>query len=242
MSPRQRCTLSTMRILPASTLVLTLACGGATTRDDAGTDAASDVGPHDSAAVDAADSGPDVPDGGPACSPDLPEGYVPTWIPPSTPTSACTAMQIQALYQECNSPTSSGTLCNSFLSQPSNAACEACMETPIGSGSYGPTIEWHSGSSLDINIGGCMALIDGDLSANGCAAQYEAWQSCQIAACSYCPGGTYTSCATPAQTTQCGPYQAAASQCASDPAYAGCFGSSFETAFEALGALFCSAD
>jgi hypothetical protein len=201
-----------------------------------------DVVVKDSATSDVLDAAPvDASDAGSGCKPTLPDAYVPTWIPPNAPSAACTASQIQMLYDDCFGPTSSGSLCNTFLSQSSNAACQACMETPIASSTYGATIEWHSGGSLDINGGGCVALIDGDLTANGCGAKYEAWLSCQIAACSYCAPGTYESCAVPAQSTTCAAYQTAA-QCAQDSKYSVCFQGSFETLFTAVGAIFCSAD
>lgn len=117
------------------------------------------------------------------------------------------------------------------------------MQTPIASSSYGATIAWHNGAALDANVGGCMALIDGDLGANGCGAKYEAWLSCQIAACSYCPLGTYSSCAVPAQSGVCGAYASAAKQCASDPKYSTCTSQpTFEAYFTTFGAMFCVAD
>src|SRR5262249_40163283 len=152
------------------------------------------------------DASTDVDEGSTGCAPTLPSGYAPTWIPPSAPTAACTATQIQSLYDDCHGPSQSTTKCNAFLSVPANATCETCMESPIASTTYGPMISWHGGSSLDANIGGCMALIDGDLSATGCGAAYEAWESCVIAACSYCPEGAYEGCATPAASGACGAY------------------------------------
>jgi hypothetical protein len=232
-----------MRVTRVAVLLVAFACGGSTAGNDGGTDASTDVGATDGASTDVSDAASaDVSDGAFVCSPELPDTYAPTWILPNAPTSACTATQIQTLYDDCLGPSSNGSLCNTFLAQSNNKTCEACLESPITASTYGATIEWHSGSSLDINVGGCIALIDGDLSATGCGAKYEAWLSCQIAACSYCPPGTYTSCATPAETTTCGAYQAAA-KCANDPKYAACTSEpSFEAAFTTVGAMFCSAD
>lgn len=255
-------------VLAGYCIFLLGACGGTTSGGDAGPDASMDIGVTDSASADVVDAAPDASDAGsgcvPAlsdacasadvvdaaldasdagsgCVPALSDAYVPTWTPPNPPRAACTSSQIQMLYDDCIGPTSGGSLCNTFLSQYSNATCDACMETPIASSTYGTTIEWHSGGSLDINGGGCVALIDGDFTANGCGAKYEAWLSCQIAACSYCPPGTYETCAVPAQSTTCAAYQAAA-QCTQDPKYSLCFQGSFETLFTTVGAIFCSAD
>jgi hypothetical protein len=224
-------------------LVGIIACGGTTATDDAGSDGSFVDAKKDTAVPDASTDAPDDSPDGNTCNPDLPNGYAPTWIPPSTPSGACTTTQIQNLYDACHGPSQSSSKCNAFSSVPANATCEACMQTPIASSTYGPTIAWHNGDSLDANVGGCMALIDGDLSANGCGAKYEAWLSCQIAACSYCPEGTYVSCAVPAQSGACGAYEAAAKQCASDPKYSTCTSQpTFEAYFTTLGAMFCVAD
>jgi hypothetical protein len=192
------------------------------------------VAPLDVTVTDASDAA--------TCAPNLPDGFTPTWIPPSAPSSACTTTQIQKLYDDCVGPNQSQSACMTFLAVSANATCEACMESPIQSPTYGPMIEWHSGASMDANIGGCMALVDDDKSASGCGAKYETWQSCEIAACSYCPLGTYESCAGRADTDACGAYQSAAQQCYADAKYAACKQTTFETFFTAYGAMFCAAD
>lgn len=224
-------------------VVVVVACGGTTQPDDAGADASlkdatKDVTPLDVSVTDADDAG----DGAFVCAPNLPSGYTPTWIPPSAPSAACTTQQIQTLYDDCVGPNQSSSACSAFLGVQANATCEACMETPIQSPTYGPTIEWHSGASLDVNIGGCMALVDGDKSANGCGAKYEAWESCEIAACSYCPEGTYESCAVPVESGACSAYESAAKQCYADSQYAVCKQTTFESYFTTYGAMFCAAD
>lgn len=234
------------------------ACGGTKSANDGALDGSTmvDGAVHDGsgeasieASMEASDEGSasdgnpldgDEDGSGPSCTAALPGSYVPTWIPPSTPASVCSPSQVQALYDDCAGPARSTTTCNAFESVPSNGACAACMETPIASSTYGATISWHSGGGLEANIGGCMALKDGDLSASGCGAKYENWQSCLIAACSYCPPGTYESCATPAGSTTCGAYRAAADQCAAQPEYSDCVNQpSFEAYFVTFGALFC---
>jgi hypothetical protein len=114
------------------------------------------------------------------------------------------------------------------------------MESPLYATSYGPFLLWHNGDSLEANIGGCMALVGGNLSTNGCGATYAAWQDCYVAACDTCPEGTFTSCATPAQTGVCGAYQAAAMSCFNQAQYSPCKQTTFETYFTAFGAMFCA--
>jgi len=219
-----------------------LACGGTTAASDGGVDASADA-KKEASPLDATPDVLDATDGSSGCVPDLPDAYAPTWISPSAPSAACTTTQIQELYDDCHGPNQSPSACNAFVAVPANATCQSCMETPIGSTTYGAMIAWHDGASLEANIGGCMALLDGDLGASGCGTKYEAWDGCVIAACSYCPGGTYESCAVPARSGPCGASESAAQTCANDPTYATCVSQpTFEDFFKTFGAMFCAAD
>ncbi len=222
---------------------MVVGCGGATTTDDGGVDAVADVHAKDALVVD--DGVADVVDASSnGCVPDLPDAYVSAWVPPSAHQSVCTSTQLTDLYDDCVSPTHTSAMCNAFQSIPANVTCFACVETPLGSSTYGPMIEWHSGSSLEANVGGCMALVDGDATSTGCGAKYEAWDGCRLAACSYCPGGTWDSCANPAGSDPsiCGKYESAAQTCLNDPKYAPCSQTTFESYLVTYGTMFCSAD
>jgi hypothetical protein len=149
--------------------------------------------------------------------------------PPHERPTACSVASLDSLRPLVPSCTSSH-----------DAYANRCRRSPLASSTYGPFLVWHSGDSLEANVGGCMALVDGDLSATGCGATYAAWQDCYVAACDTCPGGTFTSCANQAQIGVCGAYQAAAMSCYNQSKYGACKPTSFETYFTSYGALFCA--
>jgi hypothetical protein len=172
-----------------------------------------------------------------ACQPAAVGGLNTTWAPPAAPTSVCTQVQLQSLYAACEQ----GTVqtCRSFETDPANAACAQCVYTVEGDARFGPVVTLSSGERW-ANVGGCIALTDGDDSATGCGAKYFASEKCADVACNGCVGQDRTDCTSAAQHTVCSAYVEAA-VCALRPASAGCIASSFEEAFLALGTIFCAA-
>jgi hypothetical protein len=155
------------------------------------------------------------------CSPHLPVNWVPRWKPPIAPRpDACTTAQIDREYASCESVSSTSATCAAFRNDANNAACLACLFSDEGDASYGPVLRsagvWRS------NTSGCIALLDGNASANGCGARVQASSTCYDAACDGCtPIDAYVKCRQKAAETSCRQYYLDA-VCVLRPEYASC--------------------
>jgi hypothetical protein len=192
------------------------------------------------ASADVVDAAPDAFDADSGCVPALTDTYVPTWIPPNPRSAACTSSQIQMLYDDCVGPTRSWSLCNTFLSQYSNAACDACMEPPIASSPTAPASNGTRAARLT------STAVDASRSSMATSPRTAAARSTKHGSRAKSPPvrtvhrGRMRPAPCP-QLTTCAAYQSAA-QCTQDPKYSVCFQGSFETLFTTVGAIFCSAD
>jgi hypothetical protein len=100
-------------------------------------------------------------------------------------------------------------------------ACASCMLTPDTAPVGGPFIEYANEFFIHLNVGGCIARMDGDLSPQGCGAKMSAAENCLIEACHHCATGssadqlTLFSCALPLATgtSACEPLYTAATAC-----------------------------
>jgi len=160
-------------------------------------------------------------DAGTLCTPSLPAAWVPQWRPPRALRSdACTEDQIQHEYMACESATATSSSCAQFRNDPSNATCIGCLFSAADEPSYGAIIRvdksWRS------NTAGCIALVDGDISASGCGARVQAASACNDAACSGCePFTSYAQCRDEATHTACRQYYLD-SVCLLRPEYSTC--------------------
>lgn len=228
--------------------IMIASCSGG---DDAAaptdTDATADVQRKEASAIE--DTGAVV------CSPALPAGYAPgSFVPPVTTNTACTSTQIQAYYDDCYAATATSATCTPFVGDAVNTTCLSCMETPASASKYGAILALDNGTAL-ANISGCMAIVDGDLSDNGCGAKVQAAALCNDAACdTNCPidsssQATLTSSFNAYNTCEkqaaggaglCAPEAAAAATCQNDSRYAACKASSFEGYLVQIGNLLCA--
>lgn len=208
--------------------------------DDAGP--ASDVARKEAQAVSA--------EAAVACTPTLPTGYMPpTFVPPVTTDTACTPDQVQAYYDACFGSSASSAKCSPFVA--ANGPCAQCMETPSNEAAYGAVISLANSTAV-ANVAGCIAKIDGDTSATGCAAKVQAAQRCQYDACGpVCPIDkstssaentsfkAFTDCESAASSGDCAAENAAAT-CQKDAKYASCTQSTFEAYAVTYGDLLCA--
>jgi hypothetical protein len=121
----------------------------------------------------------------PACIPITSGTFTPSWKKP-TPfaQAACTAAQIDGFYSACLSPPVDKSTCESFVK--ANGACSTCIQSQEVDATQGPVI-WHSQNAYyTMNIAGCIANEQKDLSANGCGASYQALLECRESACTAC--------------------------------------------------------
>jgi hypothetical protein len=183
--------------------------------------------------IDGSNQAPDVSDL--ACVRQVTDTWTPDWKPPrQRQPGACTDGQIAEEQVKCEPglPTYDLAACSTFNTAPANANCLQCLFSTEADPYYGPILVRTDGR-WSVNVGGCMALIDGDTSTASCGAKVSAGDSCLRADYDKCWQDAWTSvCETSAQATAC----------AGAPRYALCHGyRNFEEAYRALGALFCSA-
>jgi len=155
---------------------------------------------------------------------------------------ACTDLQIASYADRCigDSPGSDLDACRAIERDPANTACLKCLFSTVQDETYGPIVigwdkRWYA------NVGGCMALIDGDATENGCGAKHNALQTCRNAACANCTtDSAFDACWRQAGSTVCKSYDDDA-VCDTSPEYGPCTDSmSFGEYFNWLGELFCS--
>jgi hypothetical protein len=193
------------------------------------------------------DSAP--PDAASGCAPADISTFKPTWVPPNDPQpTACSDKQINDYFANCyDATTSNNTACSNWLK--ANAACNKCMITADTAAKYAALIS--SEGVTTANIGGCIALKDGDKSDTGCGAKYLAAFECGRAACAdNCPIPSgdnaafkaYQACLTTAAKGVCKTYEAAKCKSAdAGDAIDYCLNTptGFEDFFKSIGAVFC---
>jgi hypothetical protein len=180
------------------------------------------------------------------CDPKPLGGWTPVWTPPLAPIlGACTAQQISTEVGLCVSGANlNRDACNAFALDPTNETCLGCLFTTTDKSKYG-AVTIDPSKYLQTNVPGCIAEVDGDLSANGCGAKAQAYSDCLRMACEAdCWRGTndaaYGTCRTKASAGDCHAEQVA-DVCENSPKYASCNGySTLAEYFLAIGGLFCT--
>jgi hypothetical protein len=148
---------------------------------------------------------------------------------------------MEDLYARCsfNSSGYDATACEKYKTNSGSVDCVSCMFSEEKDPAWTAIVTTEDGSSR-ANVGGCIALTDGDVSEDGCGARQAASVECTQAACQSCGADTYLDCKTAARDTVCAPY-AAASACARHPRYARCTEyASYADYFLAIGEIFCN--
>ncbi len=145
----------------------------------------------------------------------------PPWAPP-TPLhqGACTAMELQ---------TFGWCLQYNFCGGSGSPSCDACLQTDLGAAAYGPVVATQGNVIVELNVGGCVATFDGDMTATGCGAQLDVADACFRAECRQCTdfanpmvGGPTQHCSQEATGAggACAPY-AVSPTCAAETAPGG---------------------
>lgn len=183
--------------------------------------ACSDTPPDTTPTTDAAiDKKPIVTDTGTpdvvvsTCKPGDVSTFKPEWIVPNDiQPNACSAQEIDDYYSKCyDTNTSNTTACSAFTK--ASAPCVKCMVTVSTATKWGALIS--TDGVITANIGGCIALKDGDKTATGCGAKYQATYQCGLAACeTNCPVTSddpksfpaYQKCLSDAKKTVCKTYE-----------------------------------
>lgn len=168
------------------------------------------------------------------------------FVPPNPVRNACTTSQIQTLYDDCWSSTSSTTLCDAFYGDPSNSPCILCMFSKSSATSWGPIVQFPNDLGYP-NVGGCIELLTGD--AGGCPQLIESYQLCIEDTCYVgCPSANTSagaaavqSCQQESRTTTCASETQAEQPCNTGTQYSQCVFADFQSYFLGVGAFFCAA-
>jgi hypothetical protein len=187
-------------------------------------------------------SAPDAPTGD-ACRPRNLGPWVHAWKPPKAPApSACTDMQIQRQYALCEDDVTYDALaCKAFQRDPANSACRACLFSTEDESTYGAIVIMRDRSEM-ANVAGCIGWLEGDLTAGGCGAKYQAVNACFDAACrDDCTGNAeYLQCRKWARDGVCSMY-ADDMSCANRASYSTCAtATTFQEYFFLMARFFCS--
>lgn len=176
------------------------------------------------------------------CDPPDPGHYMPHWSPPQPTPGTCTTAQIQTQYELCQDrDTYDRDQCRAFNAAAENAACIDCLFSAVGAADSHALLVFPTGYPV-ANVGGCIALLDGDTSDTSCGALAQAAEVCQYRGClTTCNRSTNTAwvhCLEQAENGVCADFFNAAA-CSELPKYAQCHWGDWHEFFSQYGDLFC---
>jgi hypothetical protein len=242
--------ISTFFVAASSMVAVLHGCGssdsGNTADGGAGSDSAtfdSPVSHRDSAPVGDDAGGGD--DSSPATGCPTP-GDVSTWTPPAlkppkTPSQSCTAQEIMDYDTNCLAMGSSGSTCTPYMA--AHKACSTCLQSKSTDPNWGPLVVFTG--VININVSGCLALVEGATST--CAQAVQNYVLCIHTACDgVCPVNSQASfalwkqCETTALAQGCATYGNASNCVSTDDAGSICSVSGgIDAAFLSIAPLFC---
>lgn len=231
--------------------VFAYGCSSSSSTDTTGTDggSGSDGGKTDGSTK--TDGATPVDDGGgSSCAPGDVSSFAPKFTPPTGfNQKICSDTQVDAILDCIFNDTADQATCKKLLADKANEPCQNCLITPSSAKTFGPLIE--NGNIASLNIAGCIANAEGNKTATGCGAKYQAARDCADAACAdNCQGSdsaalkALQACETQALSGDCKKY-ADDANCADallntgGAAEACNAGNTFEEAAAALGKMFC---
>jgi hypothetical protein len=139
----------------------------------------------------------------PACPGPSAAGFQPSaWLAPEPARNDCTSDELDLYWTSCLAPNALPIGCEQF--NANHAACEKCLFPDADAGS-GPLRV--SPGKVTPNYGGCIGLLLGDPSAQGCGAHEQTARDCATYVCSQCSAGS--TCETDARQGACASQQMA---------------------------------
>jgi hypothetical protein len=120
-----------------------------------------------------------------ACAPISSGTFTPQWKQPAPfAQGLCSDAQIDGFYSACLSPPVNPAACDTFVQ--ANGDCSKCIQSDDTDSNQGPIL-WHASRSYyTVNIPGCIANAEQNMSASGCGAAYQAVLECNQSECSAC--------------------------------------------------------
>ena len=165
------------------------------------TDAASDGG------LASFGDGSAVGPGAVTCTTAFPTNFASTYLAPGAPSGQCSPDQLGAYFDACLGANGSVDACTAF--RAANAGCTACIEPDAGTG---PVKTYVGQKYSQVNLGGCVAIEQGNAADGGaCAIALQASDQCQVASCLGCiektgvTNATINDCKTQSKTKGCAP-------------------------------------
>jgi hypothetical protein len=159
--------------------------------------------------------------------------------------SACTAAMIADFYASCLAPSANGSACDQSWGSGedlAHATCQNCLVTPSSNLTWGPVVNY--GSSVSVNVAGCIELRDPGSAA--CATSVQQADECEHQACDApCPAlADFESCVAAVDQGACATYSQGAmceaSEADGGPAQACVAGATFEDLFTVAASVFCA--
>jgi len=167
-------------------------------------------------------------------------------MPPKATPGVCTTQQIADAYALCHGEKYDAQACRAFNVDPANSQCLDCLISDAGSSKESGALLLLLRGYLVANVGGCIALLDGDDGDTSCGALTQAAGVCEYSAClTACPNppvpdAEWSACLDSARAGACASY-INQSTCVGLPRYARCQYPTFAEFFNGMGDLFCGA-
>jgi hypothetical protein len=162
----------------------------------------------------------------------------------------CTSTQLSDYFTACQAAAATTQSCDAWKQVPGNMACSGCVETPSNAGAYGAIISYANVNLDQINLAGCIALVEP--CNQPCSAAILAQLQCENAACTspFCADfASYQTCAGQADTcADCSGFVSAAdcqaqlaASASQHPAVSACNlgAASFQDFFTTIATLMC---
>ncbi len=157
------------------------------------------------------------------------------WIAPHSAKGVCSDVDLDDYLRDCLvEATAIPIACQQFVAN--HAACANCLLPADSTGGEG--VLRNRAGGVEVNVGGCIAIVLGDSRPTGCGAREQAARDCATFACSGCTDAS--GCAVQARQNACSEYQlrtcgelAGAAPCALDRGFA--------DDYRAVAKIFCGA-
>lgn len=111
-------------------------------------------------------------------------GFTPTWVAPTAlGQQRCSAEQVDAIMHCQLEPDANVVACQAITADKPNKDCATCLFSESTAARFGPVISGNG--VLSLNLAGCIALLEPNVTNTGCGAKRQALDECTERACPY---------------------------------------------------------
>ncbi len=119
------------------------------------------------------------------------------WSPPTVKPGACTDAEVNAFMTAIEHEDDP----RKWKALLSSTTCKTCVFGDFSTTTWSPILEDGAGTPVQLNVGGCMAVVTGLPS---CGRTYEQWYDCRLEACADCNDDReYARCVSAADKGAC---------------------------------------